>query len=381
MGQGMDMSANTAQTRRATRLSFVVAGLISACWAPLVPLAKARSGIGEGELGLLLLCLGIGSLIAMPLTGWVSARAGARPMILAGGAGLVLVLPLLAVLSAPLALAGALLLFGAALGTLDVAMNVHAVEVERAAPRPLMSGFHAMFSLGGIIGAGGMVALLSLGLSAFGATLVASGLSALTLAAAAPDLLRAQGGEPMPLALPRGPVLLLAALTAIVFQVEGAVLDWGALLALGRGLVTPEGAGLGFMLFAAAMTAGRFMGDRVVQQFGGFRVLVAGGLCTIAGIALLLLAPPVPALAGFVLIGLGASNLVPVLFSLAGRQTVMPAGLAIAAVTTTGYAGILVAPAGIGYIAEATSLPTAFWMLAGFMALVPLSARSITRAG
>ena len=148
----MPQNANTAPTRLATRLAFLVGGFVMACWAPLVPFAKARLGADDAQLGLLLLSFGIGSLIAMPLTGWVSARTGARPMIGLGGAGLVLVLPLLALVADALGLAALLLLLGAAMGTLDVAMNVHAVEVERASDRPLMSGFHAMFSLGGFFG-------------------------------------------------------------------------------------------------------------------------------------------------------------------------------------------------------------------------------------
>jgi MFS family permease len=124
-------SADTAGTRLATRLSFFAAGFVMACWAPIVPFAKANVGVGEGQLGLLLLCLGIGSIIAMPLTGWFSAQVGSKPMILAGGSGLVLFLPALAVISDPLLLAAALLIFGASLGTIDVAMNVHASRSRR----------------------------------------------------------------------------------------------------------------------------------------------------------------------------------------------------------------------------------------------------------
>jgi predicted MFS family arabinose efflux permease len=128
------------------------------------------------------------------------------------------------------------------------------------------------------------------------------------------------------------------------------------------------------------MTVGRLTGDRVVSALGDLRVLVWGGLLTIAGFVLLLAGDwTALALSGFVLIGLGAANLVPVLFSRAGRQTVMPAGLAVAAVTTTGYAGILAGPALMGFVSDATSLPTAFWLVAALMLLVPVCARSVTR--
>lgn len=376
----MTPSANTPSTRLATRLSFAAAGFAMACWAPLVPFARERVGVDDGALGLLLLCLGSGSIVAMPLAGWLSARAGSRPVILCGGFGLVLMLPLLVLAASPLSLALALAAFGAALGAIDVAMNVHAVEVERHSERPLMSGFHAMFSIGGFAGAGGMTLLLSLGLSPVASALCGSTLTLAAMLLAWPRLLLARGGGSVGFAAPRGAVLLLAVLAGVTFLVEGALLDWSALLVVGKGLVGAAQGGLGYMLFSVAMTAGRLTGDRVVAAAGNRRVLVAGGLVAILGFVLLLAAPwPALALAGFVLIGLGAANIVPVLFSLAGRQTMMPPALAVAAVTTTGYAGILAGPAAIGFVSHLSDLPTAFWLLAALLALVPAFARTATR--
>ncbi len=373
-------AANTPSTRLATRLAFVAAGFATACWAPFVPYAKANTHVEDGALGLLLLFLGAGSIIAMPLTGHLAARIGSKPMILGGGFGLVLFLPLLVIVTDFQVLGLILLLFGASLGTIDVAMNVHAVEVERNSERPLMSGFHAMFSLGGFAGAGGMTALLSWGATPFAAALFGAAFTLTALLLAWPGLLAARGREPTPFVPPKGVVLLLAALSGITFLIEGAILDWSALLIVGGGLVPASQGGLGYMLFAIAMTIGRLMGDSIVAAAGNFRVLVASGLVTICGIALLLsVAWPPLALAGFVLIGFGASNIVPVLFSLAGRQKVMPPALAIAAVTTTGYAGILAGPALIGFASHLTNLTTAFWLLAVLTILVPVFARAATR--
>jgi predicted MFS family arabinose efflux permease len=361
-------------------LAFFAAGFAMAAWAPLVPFAKGNAGVDEAGLGLMLLCLGLGSLVAMPVTGVLAARIGSRTLILGGGAGLVAVLPVLVLVGDPLALALALMAFGAALGTMDVAMNIHAVEVERAAPRPLMSGFHAMFSLGALVGAGGVTLLLTLGLAPVGA---AAGASAVTLGCliwAAPHLLRARGGEPAPFVLPRGVVLWLAALAAITFLVEGAMLDWGALLILAKGVLSQAQAGLGYMLFSVAMTIGRLTGDRIVAAAGPRRTLIAGGVLGVAGLALMVAAEGVWAvLAGFALVGFGASNIVPVLFSLTGRQNVMPSGLAVAAVVTVGYAGILIGPALIGFVADATGLPAAFGLLAVLLAMVPAATGIITR--
>src|SRR5438552_13858628 len=141
--------ADRPATRLATRLAFLVAGFGIAAWAPLVPFAKAALAVDDGVLGLLLLCLGIGSVIAMLLTGVLSTRYGSKPIVLAGGFGLAIVLPLLSIAGTPWTLGLSLFAFGAALGSIDVAINIHAIEVEHAAKRPLMSGFHALSSLGG----------------------------------------------------------------------------------------------------------------------------------------------------------------------------------------------------------------------------------------
>ena len=365
----------------ATRLAFFAAGFTMAAWAPLIPFAKARLGASDAELGLLLLCLGIGSLIAMPVTGYLSARNGARGMILLGGCGLVMLLPLMMLAESGLLLGGLLFVFGAALGTIDVAMNVHGAEVERRAARAMMSGFHAMWSVGGVAGAGAMTALLSLGSGPLVAAFMGAVIAALALILAAPRLLRAQAGvSPPSLVRPRGIVLLIAALTAIVFLIEGAILDWGALLSVERALLPKEQAGLGFLLFSVAMTAGRLAGDRLVSRIGAYATLLGGGLLVMAGLALVIAAPGlVLPLAGFLLVGAGAANLVPVLISAAGRQEIMPPALAIAAVTTTGYGGILLGPALIGFAAEASSLAMAFWGLVVLMAAIVTTARRIAR--
>lgn len=372
--------ADRPATRLATRLAFWVAGFGVACWAPLIPFAKQRLAIDEAMLGLLLLCLGVGCLVAMFFTGILSVRFGAKPITIAGGFGVALVLPLLAVLATPLTLGLGLFAFGLSLGAMDVAMNIHALEVEKGAGKPLMSAFHALFSVGGLAGAAVMTLLLSLGVGAAPATLLCSLTLVGCMAVAAPRLLpcRAEADAPL-FALPKGAVLLLANLAAISFLVEGAILDWGALLSTEKGFVSAERGGLGFMLFSVAMTVGRLTGDRVTLALGDSAVLRYGGACTVLGFAVLLLAPwPVLALGGFVLIGLGASNVVPVLFRRGAAQQAMPANLAVAAITTFGYTGHLAGPAAVGFVAKAIGLPAAFWLLAALFALIPLTARRVT---
>jgi predicted MFS family arabinose efflux permease len=364
----------------ATRLVFLVAGFGLACWAPLVPFARARLHVDEGTLGLLLLCLGAGSIAAMLLTGVLSTRYGSRPLILAGGFGLLISLPWLAVAASPVSLGLSLFGFGAALGSLDTAMNIHAVEVERAADKPLMSGFHAFFSIGGFAGATVITAILSWNVSPFATALFGSLLMAIAMLVATPRLPHTPETHSATLiVIPHGIVLLLALLTAVMFLVEGAILDWSALLITEKGLVGTAQGGLGYSIFAVAMTVGRLSGDFVTKAVGDRAILCWSGLAAMAGFALLLAAPiPAVAMSGFLLIGLGSSNVVPVLIRGAGTQRAMPPGLAVAAITTVGYLGILLGPAGIGLLASMVGLPAAFWLPALLLSAVVVSARAVT---
>ena len=366
--------------RVSTRLAFLAAGMGMAAWAALVPFAAARLELGPARLGLLLLCLGVGSLTAMPGAGLLASRFGCRPIILWSGALGCAVLPALAVASRPWLMAAVLFVFGAAIGTLDVVMNIQAVMVEKHHGSALMSGFHGLFSIGGFVGAGGMALLLWSGLAPLTAAAVVAVLMSATLAAAAPYLLRAPAAavaDTAAFAMPHGAVIFIGALCFTVFLAEGAMLDWSALLLTGNAGLTADEGGLGYAVFAVAMTAGRLAGDGVVRRWGRRRIMLSGGVCTAAGFFIAALVPlPLVALLGFLLIGLGASNIVPILFSAAGRQHDMSASMAISAVTTLGYAGILAGPALIGFVAHLSGLPAAFGVMGCAMLLVALSARS-----
>ncbi|RDK01023.1 MFS transporter [Paraburkholderia lacunae] len=374
------MTSDQPAARLATRLAFLVAGFGVACWAPLVPFAQHRIGANDGVLGMLLLCIGLGSVISMLFTGAISARYGSKPVIATGGIGLAVVLPLLTVVSTPLTLAIALLAFGAFLGSLDVAMNIHAIEVERMEARHLMSGFHALFSVGGFIGSTLMTFLLSMHIGTLASTVLCAVLMFAAITTARARLLDTAQKNDAPLfVMPRGVVLLLAALTAITFLVEGALLDWSALLITGKGLVAAARGGVGYMLFSIAMTVGRLSGDAITARLGDRTVMFWGGVLATVGFVILLTTPvSAVAMSGFLLVGLGASNVVPVLFRKAGAQRAMPSALAVAAITITGYAGNLVGPAGVGFVANRVGLPGAFWGLAALLCLVPCCARMVT---
>jgi predicted MFS family arabinose efflux permease len=201
--------------------------------------------------------------------------------------------------------------------------------------------------------------------------------SAGALAVAAPHLLPfGSRNEGPSFALPHGVVLFIGLLCFVGFLAEGAVLDWSAVFLISARGVEASYAGLGYAAFAAAMTIGRLTGDRIVQRFGGSNVILIGGLCAAAGFTLATLVPFWQAtLLGYVLVGAGCSNIVPVLFTSVGRQTVMPESVAVPAITTLGYAGILAGPAAIGLVAHAVSLSAAFLILAVMLLGIAASGR------
>lgn len=358
----------------ATRAFFFIGGFGSASWAPLVPVLRERLAIGDDVLGLLLLCIGIGSLATMPLSGALSARLGCRRVLAAAGllyAGVLLSVCLVNDfwIAVPL-----ILVFGALMGCIDVVINVAAVIVEKEIGRRIMSGMHAFWSLGGFVGAGLYGVWVGiLGLTAFQSTAIASALILVLTAFFGRHLIPYGGGGGSLIAIPRGIVVFVGITAFIAFLSEGAVMDWsGVYLTVVRGMDLSL-AGVGFSVFSAAMLLMRFLGDRVVQCIGQCSIAVGGALLTFVGILLVMFAP-VDALLylGFFAIGIGSANIVPVFFSLMGRQNVMPIGTAVSAVSTMGYLGILAGPAAIGFVSSATNLMTAFGMLAALSLLQAL---------
>ena len=360
-----------------TRIAFFIAGFGVAAWAPLVPYAKARAGLDEGTLGLLLLCLGVGSIIAMPLAGSLASRFGCRRVLSVGTLLICIALPLLATVSSIPWLVASLFLFGAGLGSVDSTVNLQAVIVERASGKTMMSGFHGLFSLGGISGAAGVSALLGLGLSPLGAIGVVIVFLLAALYKAAPHLLPygSEGSGPA-FAVPHGVVLFIGLLCFVVFLAEGAMLDWSAVFLSAERQVADAYAGLGYAAFALTMTVGRLTGDAIVRRLGAQKVIVFGGLTAATGLALATLVPAwEAALIGYALVGAGCSNIVPVLYTAVGKQKVMAESIAVPAVTTLGYAGILAGPAAIGFIAHVSSLNLAFMMIAVMLVGVAVSGR------
>ena len=361
---------------RALRCLFFVAGALFATWGVHVPSVKAHYGLSEQSLALAMFAAGAGAIVALLFAGRVLARRAPRSVV-----------PLTAIVS--VAAVGALLAparyswllalmlaYGMAAALLDVAINDEATALERHAGRPLMSGFHGMFSLGGLAGACAWGVLAPIGVSpAMHMVAASAALGVLALVASAFMLRERRNAAPAgaPLSIPRGPLLLLGILASLGFVGEGAMYDWSVLY-LRQELGTTAGvASLGYASFSGAMAAGRFGGDWARARVPPVTLLRASGALGALGMLLALSVPhPAGALAGFALAGLGFANIVPVLFSVAGRFPGVPAAHGIAAVSSVGYFGLMAGPPLIGFIAQAHSLTAGLLVVVVFAAVVAL---------
>ncbi|MCX5262537.1 MFS transporter [Streptomyces sp. NBC_00199] len=388
------MDGSLRDARVATYAYFVLYGTLLGTWVVHIPAIEERVGISHATLGGLLVVLGLGAFTGMQVAGPLTDRLGTRTVVPAGGVlcGATLFLPGLA--HDPWTLAGALLVFGFCNGCLDVSMNAHAIHVEKAYGRPVMSGFHATFSIGGVLAAlaGAATAGAGLrpaaGMAAIGAAgiviALASARALLSAAPATQSPAPARESTTSPDDERRGTtgrVWLLAVLALMVMLCEGAANDWSA-LHMKDVLGAPAGtAAFAYGTFAAAMTVGRLLADRVVTRFGSMAILRHGAVVAAVGVTLVALGPPTWAVfAGWALLGLGLSGCVPQLFSAAGHADPTAAGANVSRVAGLGYVGMLAGPAVIGWLTRLVPLDHAFFLLTLLCVTTAVGAR-VLRTG
>ncbi|MBX9652165.1 MFS transporter [bacterium] len=369
---------------QAARFIFLTVGVSTSSWAPMIPFAKTELQLDDAGLGLILLAMGAGGIIGMPLTAYFIHRFTSRNVVLVSGLLMCLSLPTLILAPTPLTLALALFIFGLVVGMMDVSANAQAVVIEERMGRSLMSGFHGLFSIGGLIGSAGVSILLAFGVPVLTCSIIVSIAIAMIVAWQSTYLLRcAEEGDQGDhhFVWPKGAVLFIGLLCFVSFLAEGAMLDWSAVfLKFSRGY--EEGiAGLGYSVFSVSMAAGRMSGDKLNEYFGPVRMLQLGGITAGLGYMLAVLLPwGAAGFAGFVMVGLGASNIVPVLFSIAGRLPNTPPRIALSSITTLGFSGLLLGPALIGFVAEASTLPIALAGVAVLLFLISASAERVVFA-
>ncbi|HEY6760880.1 MAG TPA: MFS transporter [Baekduia sp.] len=368
---------------------FAVHGAANGAFATRIPWIRDHLGLSAGALGLALLMPALGALVAMPITGTLVHRFDGRTVarVLIGAFALALALPALAPSYAWLLVA--MLVFGATAGMADIAMNTLGLGLEERAGRPLMSGLHGAWSVGGLAGAalgvlatrGHVDARTHLGAMAL-VLLVVSLVAGRRLPRAATASTSSAHADPPRLAWPSRPVLLIGLVGFCAVFAEGASADWCAVYlrdVVGTSAATAAAA---YAAFAGAMAAGRLVGDRVVAWIGVVPTVRAGSLAATAGALLVVVArTPLLGIPGFALIGVGIAVVVPLAFA-AGGRAVPHAGQGIAAVATVAYGAGLAAPGTIGGIAQLSSLPAAFVVVAVLTALFGLGAGALApRAG
>ncbi|MGH3239111.1 MAG: MFS transporter [Spirillospora sp.] len=396
-----DKIATLGRARVAVTLAFVVHGLLVAAWVARIPKIKEQLALSEGSMGVALLGAPIGIVIAVRFAGRIVARWGSRATTIAAGICCAASLVPLGLAWNIGALILSLLLMGATLGLMDVAMNAQGVAVERGYGRPLMSGLHGWYSIGtlvaALIGSGAAHADVPVPLHLTAAAVVL----AAVLAIGCRNLLdRSADSLPEPpqdadfsagqaasapssgvLGSSRWLLIMLGVIGLCSFVGEGAMADWSAIY-LREDLGTGAGAaGLGYVGCAVAMTIGRLAGDRIVARFGPVRVLRTGSLVAALGLGSGLLAGhPVAAVAGFTLFGFGVAVVAPVTFSAAGNVPGVPAAAGIARVTGVGYLGLLGGPPVIGFIAQGVGLTWALAVPVGLVGLIVLLAPATATA-
>ena len=377
----IDPEIQLSAQRLSTRFSFFGLGFATAAWAPLIPFAQQRLHFNHADFGLLLLCSGLGAMLAMPATGKIVQRIGCRVPIGFALLLLAVLLPSLSLWTTPLMMAITLFLFGTAAGSLGVALNIQAVVVEKNSLKSLMSGFHGMASLGGLAGVLTITALLALSISSVMSAFAVSLLLVIIIFLSVPYSIKSVENTSLEASskvknsirqrLPQPLIILIGIACFIIFMVEGAAMDWSGIYLTQQYGVNTTFAGLAYTFFAIAMTTGRFTGHYLIRYFGEKKLLTYSAICATLGLALVSIAPYWwLVLVGYTLVGTGCSNIVPIMFSRAGRQTVMPSAVALSCVSTLAYTGILVGPAFIGMIGELIGLKTVFMALSGLLLLI-----------
>ncbi len=350
-----------------------------------LPEIQDRLGLSEGELGLALLGGPVGLIVAVAIVGAAVVRFGSRRLSALGGLAYAAGIVLPALASSGWALAGTLVLLGAASGTLDVAMNTQGVTVEKRYPRRIFASLHAGFSFGLLGGAAsaGLVAAAGvpltahlLGVAVVVAAVIGAGVSQF-LTDADPDA-DAAAGTRAAFARPSRALLALGAIAFAVLLAEGALNDWSAIYLSDVHDTGPGTAAAGLAVFSLAMAAGRLTGDRLAERLGSGALARGGLLLGAAGFAVAALAPgPATAIGAFVALGLGLASVYPLVMRAAATRADVPAGAAIAAVTTTGYVGFLAGPPLVGLVAHATSLRVSLLVVGALVVVAATQTRAM----
>jgi len=365
-------SSSPARSRLVHRVavgaSFFLQGLCFSTWAARIPTIQQRLNLTDTELGGVLLAVPVGLLLSLPLSGWLVARYGSKLLTLLGLLLYAAVLPLLGLAATTTQLMASLVFFGLAANMVNISVNTQAVGVEALYSKSIMASFHGIWSLAGFTGAAIGTLMIAYGVAPLIHFGLVTAFVLLGVLLMRPYLLPTDAGhdpnQPI-FVLPDKSLLVLGALAFCSLLGEGTMFDWSGVYFRKVVQAPTAWVGVGFTAFMSTMAAGRFVADWFTDRYGRQRTLQLSGLLMAAGLLLAVLLPTlVPATVGFMLVGVGVSSVVPLVYGAAGRSTVMSPGMALAAVSTVGFAGFLLGPPLIGLVAGATSLRVSFAIIA-----------------
>lgn len=365
--------------RWAAAALFFINGFVVGSWAPQIPNFVSRLGISELTFGLLVLGFGLGALLAMTVAGQMVARIGSRRTLRLFALPVIVILPIVALTSNVWVAAVVLVLFGGAIGGMDVAMNANVVAVERQLGRAIMSSSHGFWSLGGFTGGAlGGVAIQAFGPvnHAMAVAAVAAIVVALVHSHIAEDGIQPRRDERNHFTIPRQPTIyIVGAMALLSMSAEGSVLTWSALYLQRELIANTATAGFAFAAFSGTMALTRFGGDSIRNRFGAVATFRLSGIIAALGMLVVGLSPwPWLAIAAFAFCGIGLANVAPILFSTAGNQPGLNAGVSMSVVTTMGHSGILLAPSIIGFVGGQFGLAAVYIGVAVLMGVISLLA-------
>ncbi|MEI8074052.1 MAG: MFS transporter [Bacteroidota bacterium] len=353
--------------RIAIAVFFFIAGLCFASWASRIPDIKHHLGLSDGQLGLILFAMPVGTMFSLPFTGWIISKLGSRTILLFAAFFYPSTLVMIGLVQQPWHLALALFFFGSFGNFFNISVNTQAIAVEQMYGKTIMASFHGIWSLAGFTGAALGTLIIALKLNPLIHFLIIYILDAgLVIYFSQATVRDSKGGASASFFTKPDRFILIYGLIAFGSMVcEGTMFDWSGVYFQKIVQAPPQLVTLGYLLFMGMMASGRFVSDRITHRVGIKTVLIASGICITSGLLIAVIFPFIlTAGFGFMLVGLGVSSVVPLVYSAAGKSKTMSPGAALAAISTIGFIGFLLGPPLIGTIAEYSSLRWSFTLIA-----------------
>jgi MFS family permease len=362
----------SAQNNRTHRIGvsafFFLFGFCFASWASRIPAIQQKIGLTETELGLVLFSLPVGLFVSLPLSGWLVAKKGSKAVVCIAAIIYSSVLITLGIANSRLQLIVALFCFGLAGNMGNISINTQAVNVEAFYKRNIMASFHGVWSLAGFTGAAVGTLMTALSLEPIQHFIVVFVIVTLLFMSALRYLVVTdiKSAESAPMFAWPGKSLLILGLIAFSSMIcEGAMFDWSGVYFKKVVMAKPALVGAGYTAFMFTMALSRFVADHFTNRFGFKKIIQASGIIISTGLLLAVVLPHFyTAIAGFLLVGIGVSSVVPLVYSAAGKSKILSPGIAIASVSTISFFGFLIGPPLIGLVAGISGLRLSFFIIA-----------------